>query len=219
MTERKVAFVTGAGSGIGCAIALKFAQAGYAVAIADLRIEAARQTAAEITGAGGDAVAVNCDVTNLDSVETAVNETCGKYHRVDVLVNNAGWDRVEPFLDSEPETWDAILKINLLGHIHTCKVVLPLMIEQGGGRVINIASDAGRVGSSGEAVYSAAKGGVIALTKTLAREMARHQITLNVVSPGPRTRRCFTKSVHTIQASRLPLRKPFPYVGWRSPRI
>jgi 2-hydroxycyclohexanecarboxyl-CoA dehydrogenase len=185
MTERKVAFITGAGSGIGCAIAYKLAGAGFAVVIADLRTEAARETANEITSAGGQALAVTCDVTSLSAVTAAVRETQKQFSRVDVLVNNAGWDRVEPFLESQPETWDTILQINLMGQIHTCKVVLPLMIEQGGGRVVNIASDAGRVGSMGEAVYSAAKGGVIALTKTLAREMARHGIMLNVVSPGP----------------------------------
>lgn len=186
MTEQKVAFVTGAGSGIGRAIAFKLAGAGFTIVIADVRQEAAQETADAITTADDRrALAVTCDVTRLDSVQDAVRETKSRLSRVDVLVNNAGWDKVEPFLDSEPETWEKILRVNLMGQIHTCKLVLPLMIEQGGGRVINIASDAGRVGSTGEAVYSAAKGGVIALTKTLAREMARHRVNVNCVAPGP----------------------------------
>ena len=117
--------------------------------------------------------------------EAAVNVAKEQFGQVDVLVNNAGWDKIEPFLKSEPATWETIMNINLMGQIHTCKTILPLMIEQGYGKVVNIASDSGRVGSSGEAVYSAAKGGVIALTKTLAREMARHKINVNVIAPGP----------------------------------
>jgi len=107
------------------------------------------------------------------------------FGRIDVLVNNAGWDKVGPFTDSDPADWDRIMAINLYGVMHTCHAVLPIMAAQGHGTVVNIASDAGRVGSSGEAVYSAAKGGIIAFTKTIAREMARHQINCNVVCPGP----------------------------------
>src|SRR5690606_11821996 len=105
--------------------------------------------------------------------------------KIDVLVNNAGWDKIEPFLESRPETWKKIIDINLMGQVHTCKIILPIMIENGQGKVINIASDSGRVGSSGEAVYSAAKGGVIAFTKTLAREMAKYRLNVNCVAPGP----------------------------------
>ncbi len=183
MTEQ-VAFVTGAGSGIGRAIAHQLAQAGT-VAVADLRLDAAQETVAEVLRAGGKAIAVHCDVTDLASVEQARDEVLAACGFVNVLVNNAGWDKVELFLDSTPDTWDRILRINLLGPMHTCKVLLPTLIEQGGGRVVNIASDAGRVGSTGEAVYSAAKGGVIAFTKTLARELARYQINVNCVAPGP----------------------------------
>lgn len=182
--EEQVAFVTGAGSGIGRAIAHQLAQAGT-VAVADLRLDAAQETVAEVLRAGGKAIAVHCDVTDLASVEQARDEVLAACGFVNVLVNNAGWDKVELFLDSTPDTWDRILRINLLGPMHTCKVLLPTLIEQGGGRVVNIASDAGRVGSTGEAVYSAAKGGVIAFTKTLARELARYQINVNCVAPGP----------------------------------
>jgi 2-hydroxycyclohexanecarboxyl-CoA dehydrogenase len=108
-----------------------------------------------------------------------------QFGRIDVLVNNAGWDRAGPFVDSDPADWDRIIAINLYGVLHTSRSVLPIMAEQGHGSVVNVASDAGRVGSSGEAVYSAAKGGVIAFTKSTAREMARHRVNANCVCPGP----------------------------------
>jgi 2-hydroxycyclohexanecarboxyl-CoA dehydrogenase len=108
-----------------------------------------------------------------------------QFGRIDVLVNNAGWDKASPFLDSDPADWDRAIAINLYGVLHTCKAVLPVMAGQDSGAVVNLGSDAGRVGSSGEAVYSAAKGGIIAFTKSLAREMARHQIRVNCVCPGP----------------------------------
>jgi 2-hydroxycyclohexanecarboxyl-CoA dehydrogenase len=109
----------------------------------------------------------------------------GQFGRIDVLVNNAGWDKASPFVDSDPADWDRAIAINLYGVLHTCKAVLPIMAAQGSGAVVNLGSDAGRVGSSGEAVYSAAKGGIIAFTKSLAREMARHQVRVNCVCPGP----------------------------------
>jgi 2-hydroxycyclohexanecarboxyl-CoA dehydrogenase len=108
-----------------------------------------------------------------------------RFGRIDVLVNNAGWDKASSFADSEPADWDRAIAVNLYGVLHTCKAVLPLMAERGSGAVVNLGSDAGRVGSSGEAVYSAAKGGIIAFTKSLAREMARHQVRVNCVCPGP----------------------------------
>lgn len=181
----RVAFVTGAGRGMGREIALTFSKKGYAVVVTDVNEDNAKETVKFIQEAGGDALAVLCDVTKLENVETAVKTIQAHYGKIDVLVNNAGWDKIEPFLKSEPSTWETIININLMGQIHTCKAILPLMIENGYGKVVNIASDSGRVGSSGEAVYSAAKGGVIALTKTLAREMARHKINVNVIAPGP----------------------------------
>lgn len=181
----RVAFVTGAGRGMGREIALTFSKKGYAVVVTDVNEDNAKETVKFIQEAGGDALAVLCDVTKLENVETAVKTVQAHYGKIDVLVNNAGWDKIEPFLKSEPSTWETIININLMGQIHTCKAILPLMIENGYGKVVNIASDSGRVGSSGEAVYSAAKGGVIALTKTLAREMARHKINVNVIAPGP----------------------------------
>lgn len=182
---KKVAFITGAGRGIGREIAQKLAQKGLAIVVTDVNLENAKETVSRIEELGGEAVAVLCDVTKLESVEDAVQNAVEQFGKIDVLINNAGWDKIEPFLKSEPSTWELILNINLMGQIHTCKSILPLMIENGYGKVVNIASDSGRVGSSGEAVYSAAKGGVIAFTKTMAREMARHKININSIAPGP----------------------------------
>lgn len=181
----KVAFITGAGRGIGRQIALTLAAKNITTIVSDVNDANANETVSLIEQAGGEAIAVYCDVTKLSSVEEAVQEAVSKLGRIDILVNNAGWDKIEPFLKSEPSTWETILNINLLGQIHTCKTILPLMIENGYGKIVNISSDSGRVGSSGEAVYSAAKGGVIAFTKTLAREMARHKINVNSIAPGP----------------------------------
>jgi 2-hydroxycyclohexanecarboxyl-CoA dehydrogenase len=180
--DDRIAIVTGAGRGIGRGIAEKLAAEGATVTTTDVDEETAAATAASL---GGGALGLAADVASRDSVETMVETVREHFGRIDVLVNNAGWDKVGPFVDSDPADWDRIIAINLYGVLHTCRAVLPIMAEQGGGRVVNLASDAGRVGSSGEAVYSAAKGGVIAFTKTAAREMARHQIAVNCVCPGP----------------------------------
>jgi 2-hydroxycyclohexanecarboxyl-CoA dehydrogenase len=179
--EDKIAIVTGAGQGIGRAIADKLAAQGATVVVTDLDEASAKQTAAGLPGA----VAIRADVTDRQDVQAAVDRVMQQFGRVDVLVNNAGWDKASPFVDSDPADWDRAIAVNLYGVLHTCKAVLPIMAGQGGGAVVNLGSDAGRVGSSGEAVYSAAKGGVIAFTKSLAREMARHQVRVNCVCPGP----------------------------------
>lgn len=181
----KVAFVTGAGSGIGREISKVLAAKSFNVVVTDINLAGAEETVKLVKEAGGEAVAIKCDVTSLDDVEKAVKEALSHYQTIDVLINNAGWDKVEPFLENDPAVWQKIIDINLMGQIHTCKTILPIMIENGSGKVVNISSDAARVGSSGEAVYSAAKGGVISLTKTLAREMARHKINVNCIAPGP----------------------------------
>ena len=182
----KIAIVTGAGRGIGRGIAEKLAAEGATVVATDVDEATATETAATLSdGAlGGDALGLTCDVASRESVDTMVAAVRDRFGRIDVLVNNAGYAKVGPFVDSDPADWDRIIGINLYGVLHTSKAVLPIMVEQGGGRVVNLASDAGRVGSSGEAVYSAAKGGIIAFTKT-AREMARHQVAVNCVCPGP----------------------------------
>jgi 2-hydroxycyclohexanecarboxyl-CoA dehydrogenase len=180
MLTDKTAIVTGAGRGIGRAIAEKLAAEGATVVVTDVDEATAKETASAVGGVG-----IRADVTDRASVDEMVRQVHDEFGRIDVLVNNAGWDRAAPFVDSDPDDWDRVIAINLYGVLHTCRAVLPVMAEQGHGSVVNLASDAGRVGSSGEAVYSAAKGGVIAFTKTIAREMARHQVNANVVCPGP----------------------------------
>jgi 2-hydroxycyclohexanecarboxyl-CoA dehydrogenase len=180
----KAALVTGAGRGIGRAIALALAREGARVAVLDVDGAGARAAAAEIEACGTTGLALAADLTHRAEVQQAVADTLARFGQLDVLVNNAGWDRMALFLDSEEETWDKLIALNLKAVLYTCRSVLPHMVARGSGRVVNIASDAGRVGSSGEAVYSATKGAVIAFTKALAREMARHGITVNVVCPG-----------------------------------
>jgi 2-hydroxycyclohexanecarboxyl-CoA dehydrogenase len=180
--DAKIAIVTGAGQGIGKAIAAKLASEGATVVVTDLNETTAKETADELDGG---AVGIPTDVTSRESVDAMVQQVRDQFGRIDVLVNNAGWDKAEPFVDSEPETWDRVIAINLYGVLNTSKAVFPVMAEQGFGSVVNLGSDAGRVGSSGEAVYSAAKGGVIAFTKASAREMARAQVNINCVCPGP----------------------------------
>lgn len=180
--DDKIAIVTGAGQGIGRGIAEKLAAEGATVVVSDVNEATGRETAEAL---GGQATGVPADVTSRESVQAMADQVRERFGRIDVLVNNAGWDKAGPFVDSDPSDWDKIIQINLYGVLNTSKAVLPIMVEQGAGAVVNLASDAGRVGSSGEAVYSAAKGGVISFSKTIAREMARHQIRANCVCPGP----------------------------------
>ncbi len=183
MLEGRVAMVTGAGRGIGAAITARLARLGASVAVCDLDDTTAESTAAALPTKG---LAVGMDVSSSAEVADAVARIGAELGPVDLLVNNAGFDVIEPFMDSTEETWDRLWQVNLKGLIICCKTVLAAhMIPNQRGRIVNIGSDAGRVGSTGEAVYSATKGGVIAFTKTLAREMARHQITVNCVCPGP----------------------------------
>ncbi|MGE3287308.1 MAG: SDR family NAD(P)-dependent oxidoreductase [Pseudonocardia sp.] len=178
--DGKIAIVTGAGRGIGRGIAEKLAAEGATVVVTDIDEATAKETAEAVGGVG-----IRTDVTSRESVDAMVEQVRRDLGRIDVLVNNAGWDKVGPFVDSDPADWDRIVAINLYGVLHTSHAVLPVMLDQGSGTVVNIASDAGRVGSSGEAVYAAAKGGIIAFTKTIARETARGGVTANCVCPGP----------------------------------
>ena len=178
----KIVIVTGAGQGIGRGITEKLAAEGATVAVTDINETTAKQTA---TALGGNAIGIQTDVTSPDAVAAMVHRVHDEFARIDVLVNNAGWDRACPFVDSDRADWDRVIQINLYGVLNTSHAVLPIMAQQGFGSIVNIASDAGRVGSSGEAVYSAAKGGIIAFTKSIAREMARHKVNANAICPGP----------------------------------
>lgn len=180
--DPRVIIVTGAASGIGRAIATRLAADGASVVVADLDGQKAEETASAL---GNGARGVCVDVTDRAAVDAMIAEVLSHFGRIDVLVNNAGWDKVEPFMDSSPRTWDRVIAINLVGTLNCTQAAAASMIAAGSGSVISIGSDAGRVGSSGEAVYSAAKGGIIAFTKTFAREMARHGISANCVCPGP----------------------------------
>ena len=180
-----VTLVTGGSRGIGRAICLRLAQEGAKVAIVDILEDESQKTADDITTAGGQALVVKTDVTQLDQVQACVKQVTDTWGPIDVLVNNAGWDKIEPFLQSQPETWDKVIAINLRGPINFCHVVASQMAERGQGKIISISSDAGRVGSTGEAVYSACKAGIIGFSKTLARELARSKVNVNVVCPGP----------------------------------
>jgi len=181
----KTVVITGAARGIGAAIAARFAAEGARVAVADLDAEAAEKLALQLGSDDQPCAGFALDVADLDSIAALVNDVVDRLGPIDILVNNAGVDTIERFLDSKPETWDRLLSVNLKGTIAMCHAVVPAMAERGSGRVVNIASDAGRVGSSGEVVYSGTKGGVIAFSKALAREVARDGVTVNVVCPGP----------------------------------
>jgi len=183
--EGRTALVTGGASGIGRAACLRLAEEGCRLGVFDLNEAGAEETVQQIVAAGGRASAHCVDIADFDAVKQGVESLQADTGAIDILVNNAGWDAISPFLETDFELWKKVIDINLYGPLHMHYAVLPGMVERQRGKVINISSDAGRVGSSGEAVYSAAKGGIIAFTKTLARELARSNVQLNTVCPGP----------------------------------
>ena len=179
----KVAVVTGGGQGIGRGITLRLAEEGCKVAIFDIKPDAGQETAKLAPQSSITTYAV--DVGDRASVDSAVAKVEAEIGPIWALVNNAGWDKPMPFLKTDKELWDKIIRINLYGPLNTHHAIAPLMAERGGGRIVNIASDAARVGTSDEAVYSACKGGLVAFTKSMARELARKNVLLNAVCPGP----------------------------------
>lgn len=180
----KVVVVTGGGGGIGSATCLRYADEGARVVVWDINLAAADSLVSTIKASGGDALAIAADLTDFAATGEAVARIEAEFGPVDILVNNAGWDLFVPFLKSGPDFWTKLIDINLRAVLNITHPVLARMAERKAGRVVSIGSDAGRVGSSGEAVYAACKAGVIAFSKTLAREHARHGITFNVVCPG-----------------------------------
>jgi len=183
--NNKVAIVTGAARGIGAAIAARLAKSGCKVALLDINENGLNDVIQSITTSGGTAKAFKFDITQSNEFEQLLNEIEDNLGPIHTLVNNAGWEKIAPFLSTDMELWDRIIDINLRGPIALTHQVLARMSSRSSGRVISIGSDAGRVGSSGEAVYSACKGGIIAIGKTLAREFAQAGITVNTVCPGP----------------------------------
>ena len=183
--EGKIAVVTGAGSGIGRATAEALAAAGATVVCADINRETGEETAAALRAAGGRADYRPVDLTDAGSIEAFAQEVAAKHGAVDVLVNGAGWGKTHPFWEGTPELWERVIALNFVGPMRLTRALLPAMIERGSGKIVNISSDAGRVGSLGETVYAGAKGGLIAFTKSLARETARYNINVNCVCPGP----------------------------------
>ena len=183
--KEKVAIVTGAGSGIGRAIALRLAAEGAVVGVFDINPAGANETAGLIEAAGGRAISALCDITDYPAVKAAVATFEATAGPTDILVNNAGWDTPMPFLKTDEAFWKKVVSINYFGPLHMTHAVAQGMSDRKSGRIVNIASDAGRVGSSGEVVYSGCKGATIAFGKALARELARSSVTINTVCPGP----------------------------------
>ncbi|HSB25816.1 MAG TPA: glucose 1-dehydrogenase [Burkholderiaceae bacterium] len=181
----KLAVVTGAASGIGAATAKALAGAGASVIVADVQKDKGEAQAAALREAGGKATYLYVDVTDANSIGAFADAVQTRFGTPDVLVNGAGWGTTHPFWEGTPELWDKIISLNFIGPMRLTKVFLPAMIQRASGKIVNIASDAGRVGSLGETVYSGSKGGLIAFTKSLAREVARYQICVNCVCPGP----------------------------------
>ncbi len=183
--DGKTAVVTGAASGIGRATAETLAQAGAHVLLGDIAEEAGAQAAEAIRSRGQGADFIRLDVTDLDSIEAFRREAYRLRQHVDIVANVAGWGKIEPFVQNTPEFWRKVVDLNFMGPVAVSRAFLDQMIERGAGKIVTVASDAGRVGSMGEAVYSGAKGGAIAFTKALAREVARYHINVNCVCPGP----------------------------------
>ncbi len=183
--DQRTALITGAASGIGRATARAFAEAGARVLLADIDEAGGAKAAAELKAAGHDAEYLNVDLTRGASIQALATRVLERFGAPDVIVNGAGWGKTQPFWDGTPDLWEKVVALNFVGPMQLVKALLPAMKERASGRIINVASDAGRVGSLGETVYSGAKGGLIAFTKALARETARYQINVNCVCPGP----------------------------------
>jgi 2-hydroxycyclohexanecarboxyl-CoA dehydrogenase len=195
------AVVTGAASGIGAAIARTLGAAGARVVAADLEEAGAAANARAISDAGGDAVAAGVDITDRSSVRELRTSVETAFGPASILVNCAGWGQPQRFIDNAPEFWDKVVAINFIGPVNVTREFIDPMIERSTGRIVNVSSDAGRVGSSEETVYAGAKGAVIAFTKSLAREMARHRICVNCICPGPTDTPLFRRHSEKMQVA------------------
>jgi len=182
--SNRVAFVTGSSRGIGRATALALQQAGFAIVVASFEVEKNEEVAAEIRAAGGEAMTSNLNLTSLDSIRASIADAYRQFGRIDVLVNNAGITKDGLAMRMKPEDWNLVLQINLTGAFFAAQQVLPAMVKQRSGRIINIASVVGQAGNAGQANYVSSKAGIIGLTKALAQEVASRSITVNAVAPG-----------------------------------
>lgn len=180
----KTAIVTGGASNIGRAISITLAAEGANVIIADIDQKQMEKVVGSIQASGGKAIAVETDITRYDQVEAMVKKALDEFKNVDILVNNVGWDRLQPFVETTPELWDRIIDLNYRGMMNCCRLVLPHMIEREAGAIVSVASDAGRMGEFREGVYGGCKAAQMSLSKTIAREVGRYGIRLNVVCPG-----------------------------------
>lgn len=180
----KVAIITGSGRGIGKSTAEKFVKLGGSAVIVDIDPETAHATAEEIRRTSPDVLAIPTDISSKEQVDDMVRQVIEKWGRVDILVNNAGWTRDQPFLEDTPDYWQKLVGINFLGQVYTCRAVLPSMLEQQKGSIVNVASDAARVGTRNQAVYAGTKAAVIAFSKSLVTEVSKKGVRVNVVSPS-----------------------------------
>jgi 2-hydroxycyclohexanecarboxyl-CoA dehydrogenase len=181
----KSVVVTGAASGIGYATCKAFAEAGASVILTDVNVAAGDKAAAGLSAAGHKVTFIRLDVTDRNSADALAAKIKAEGGKLDILVNAAGWDIIQPFMENTPEYWAKIVALNFMGPVQVTRALLPLLMDSGDGRIVNVSSDAGRVGSFGETVYAGAKGGIIAFTKSLAREMVRKKVRVNCICPGP----------------------------------
>jgi 2-hydroxycyclohexanecarboxyl-CoA dehydrogenase len=183
--EGKTGIVTGGAKGIGRAIALRLARDGASIGILDIQKDGAEKTVEEIGKLGFRAIAIECDMTNYDKVKEAVSQVHQKFGSIDILINNAGIDESQFFVDTDQALWDRIINVNYKSFLISTHVCVPYMIEQKRGNIVSLGSDAGRIGNPGEVLYCGSKAAIMASSKALARELARYNIRVNSVSPGP----------------------------------
>jgi len=216
--DGKVSIVTGGGSGIGHATVLKLAGLGARMAIVDINEEGAQEVAAEVKEKGGEALVIKTDISDYEQVKEMAKKVYETFGKIDILINNVGWDKIQAFMDNSPDLWYRLIDINLKGPIHVTRAVLEYMIKQDtGGSIVNVVSDAAKVGSTGEAVYSATKGGVYSFSKSIAREMARYNINVNNICPGPTQTPLFEELVGTMPKVIESIKKSIPMKRVASP--
>jgi len=213
--KNKVAIVTGAAQGIGAAVARAFAGEGARVAVVDLAVERAESVAGELRAAGGDAVGIGCNVATREDVDAMVAAVDARFGRVDILVNNAGIIRPAMLHKMSAAQWDEVLAVHLTGSFNCLQAVAPGMMERRYGRIVNVTSAAGVLGTIGQINYSAAKAGILGLTMSAAKELAKHGITVNAIAPGAATP--MTETIRTDERFREKYLDRIPLGRWAEP--